>query len=154
AKLPPRAPLGVPAFGPAHNTAAVPKQHGRAAPRPITPGRGTPRMPVHAYSLDVLTHFTHGSDFPAPPSDLNDPKTPRVGQLTRPCGAPDNHLLTIWSPGSMPSANRGPVPYDDPVDAGLYLIKGGRPVLEPAQMLLIKNDPKYNEQWPRPLVPY
>ena len=21
-------------------------------------------------------------------------------------------------------------------------------------MLLIKNDPKYNEQWPRPLVPY
>ena len=25
---------------------------------------------------------------------------------------------------------------------------------EPGQMLLIKNDPKYNEQWPRPLVPY
>ena len=25
---------------------------------------------------------------------------------------------------------------------------------QPAQMLRIKNDPKYNEQWPRALVPY
>src|SRR5262249_36255796 len=33
-------------------------------------------------------------------------------------------------------------------------IKGGQPVTEPGQMLLIKNDTKYNEQWPRPLVPY
>ena len=52
----------------------------------------------------------------------------------------------------MPSANRGPVPYDDHVDAGIYLIKDGKAVMEPGQMLLIKNDPKYNEQWPRPLV--
>ena len=29
-----------------------------------------------------------------------------------------------------------------------------RPIDEPGQMLLIKNDPKYNEQWPRALVPY
>ena len=62
--------------------------------------------------------------------------------------------MTVWSAGSMPIANRGPVPYDDPVDAGIYLIKGGKTVDEPGQMLLIKNDPKYNEQWPRPLVPY
>ena len=54
----------------------------------------------------------------------------------------------------MYSANRGAVPYDDPVDAGLYLIKKGKTVDEPGQMLLIKNDPNYNEQWPRPLVPY
>jgi hypothetical protein len=39
-------------------------------------------------------------------------------------------------------------------DAGIYLIKGGRPIDEPGQMRLIKNDPRYNEQWPRPLVPY
>jgi hypothetical protein len=63
-------------------------------------------------------------------------------------------LLTVWTPGSTPSANRGDIPYDDPVDAGIYLIKNGEPVMEPAQMLLIKNDPNYNEQWPRPLVPY
>src|SRR5262249_21920787 len=57
------------------------------------------------------------------------------------------------SGGSMPSANRGPVKYDA-LDAGIYLIRGGKAVMEPGQMLLIKNDPKYNEQWPRALVPY
>jgi hypothetical protein len=40
------------------------------------------------------------------------------------------------------------------VDSGLYLIKDGQPIDEPAKMLLIKNDAKYNEQWPRALVPY
>src|SRR5207244_5641283 len=40
------------------------------------------------------------------------------------------------------------------VDGGIYLIKGGKAIDEPGQMLLIKNDPKYNEQWPRALVPY
>ena len=40
------------------------------------------------------------------------------------------------------------------LDAGIYLIKAGKPIDEPGEMLLIKNDPKYNEQWPRPLVPY
>jgi hypothetical protein len=40
------------------------------------------------------------------------------------------------------------------VDSGIYLIKDGRPFWEPGEMRLIKNDPKYNEQWPRPLVPY
>ena len=40
------------------------------------------------------------------------------------------------------------------MDSGIYLIKNGQPFDEPGQMLLIKNDPKYNEQWPRALVPY
>jgi len=38
--------------------------------------------------------------------------------------------------------------------AACNLIKSGKPIDEPAQMLLIKNDPNYNEQWPRALVPY
>ncbi len=153
-KLPPQAPDGKPRFGPARTEAVVTKEHGWETPKLYMRGRGTFRMPFQPFGMEVLTRFTHGSDFPAPLSDLNDPKSPRVGKLTQPCGAPDNHLLAVWSPGSMPSANRGPVPYDDPVDAGLYLIKGGKTVDEPGQMLLIKNDPKYNEQWPRPLVPY
>ena len=153
-KLPPQAPPGTPAFGPAHNPAVVTKENGWEIPHLFMRGRGTFRMPFQPYGMEVLTRFTHGSDSPAPLSDLKDPKSPRVGKLTHPCGAPDNHLLTVWSPGSMPSANRGRIPYDDPVDAGLYLIKGGKTVMEPGQMLLIKNDPKYNEQWPRPLVPY
>jgi hypothetical protein len=152
-KMPPRPPAGVPAFGPARNEAVVTKEHGWEIPKLYMRGRGTFRMPFQPYGLEVLTRFTHGSDFPAPPSDLDDPKSPRVGKLTHPCGAPDNHLLAVWSSGSMPSANRGPV-LADPVDTGLYLIKGGQTVDEPGQMLLIKNDPKYNEQWPRPLVPY
>src|SRR5262249_28131492 len=46
------------------------------------------------------------------------------------------------------------VPYNDPLDTGLYLIRGGNVVDEPGKMLLIKNDPNFNEQWPRPVVPY
>jgi hypothetical protein len=153
-KLPPRAPEGIPQFGPANNRAVVTKEHGWEIPKLFMRGRGTFRMPFQTYGMEVLTRFTHGSDSPAPLSDLNDPKSPRVGKLTHPCGAPDNHLLTVWTPGSTPSANRGPIPYNDPVDAGIYLIKGGKTVDEPGQMLLIKNDPRYNEQWPRPLVPY
>src|SRR5262249_46900023 len=38
--------------------------------------------------------------------------------------------------------------------AGIYLIKSGKPIDEPGEMFLIKNDPDYNEQWPRALVPY
>src|SRR5207253_3213010 len=30
----------------------------------------------------------------------------------------------------------------------------GRPIDEPGQMLLVKNDPNYHEQWPRALAPY
>jgi hypothetical protein len=40
------------------------------------------------------------------------------------------------------------------VDAGIYLIKSGKPIQEPGQMLLIKHDPQYDAQWPRALVPY
>jgi hypothetical protein len=153
-KLPPRAPDGVPQFGSAYNPAVHTKEHGWDIPELFMRGRGSFRMPFQPYGMQTLTRFTHGSDSPAPPSDDKDPKSPRVGKVTHPCGAPDNHLLTVWSPGSMPSANRGPVPYDDPVDAGIYLLKDGKPIDEPGQMLKIKNDPNYNEQWPRPLVSY
>ena len=153
-KMPPKTPDGVPPFGSAHNPSVTTKEHGWEVPKMYMRGRGTFRMPFQPYGMEVLTRFTHGSDTPAPLSDLSDPKSVRVGKLTHPCGAPDNHLLTVWSSGSMPSANRGPIPYDDPLDAGLYLIKGGKTVDEPGQMLVIKNDPKYNEQWPRPLVSY
>jgi hypothetical protein len=153
-KLPPRAPQGTPQFGPAYNPSVLTKEHGWEVPSLYMRGRGSLRMPFQPYGLEVLTRFTHGSDFPAPPSDNKDPNSVRVGKFTHPSGAPDNHLLTVWSSGSMPSANRGPVKYDDPLDAGIYLIKGGKAVMEPGQMLVIKNDPKYNEQWPRALVPY
>jgi hypothetical protein len=108
------------------------------------------RMPFMPAGSEVLTPFARIDDGPADPSDLADKNSPKVGKFTHPAGAPDNHLLTVYSPGP---ANHQ-YTYLPQIDGGIYLIKGGKPISEPGQMLLIKNDPKYNEQWPRALVPY
>src|SRR5208283_4622983 len=71
-------------------------------------------------------------------------------KFTHPSGAPDNHLLTVWSPGP---ANHQ-YSYPPEIDGGLYLIKSGKAIDEPGQMVLIKNDPNFNEQWPRAVVSY
>ncbi len=55
-----------------------------------------------------------------------------------------------YSAGSLNSYAR----HKPAFDSGIYLIKGGKPIDEPGQMLLIKNDPNFHEQWPRALVPY
>src|SRR5260370_37895838 len=68
-----------------------------------------------------------------------------IGKATHPSATPDTHLLTVW--------NARPLG-DHDVDAGIYLIKSGKPIHEPGQMLRIKHDPKYDAQWPRALVPY
>jgi len=73
-----------------------------------------------------------------------------VGKFTHPSGAPDNHLLTVYSPGPV----NHQYTHLPQLDGGIYLIKNGAVVEEPAQMLLIKNDPNYNESWPRALVSY
>jgi hypothetical protein len=36
-------------------------------------------------------------------------------------------------------------------DAGLYIARNGGPVESYKDLVLIKNDPDYNEQWPRAL---
>jgi hypothetical protein len=143
-KQPPEPPAGVPAFGPAK------VQHD---PK-MAMMRSHFRMPFQPYGMEVLTRFTHNHDSPALRSDPNDPKSRHVGWVTQPCGAPDNNLLTVWT-GLMP-ANQGRIldRHEPAVDSGIYLIRGGQPLWEPGDMLLIKNDPRYNEQWPRPLVPY
>jgi hypothetical protein len=72
-----------------------------------------------------------------------------LGNVTHPSAAPDNHLLTTWA-----------IPFDaqdqtQPVyDAGIYLIPHGRPINHPSKMLLVKNDPQFQELWPRALVAY
>jgi hypothetical protein len=142
-KLPPRAPEGTPSFAPARwrddpNMAMMSSSF---------------RLPFKPYGLEVLTRFTHNHDSPSLRADPKDPDSPHAGWVTQPCGAPDNHLLTVWS-GMMPAAQGRITDDRRPVDAGIYLIKGGRSLWEPGEMLLVKNDPKYNEQWPRPLVPY
>jgi len=108
------------------------------------------RFPFSAHGVEMLTPFLARHDSPAEPADLNKKDSPRVGKFTHPSGAPDNHLLTVWSPGPV----NHQYTYLPQLDGGIYLIKKGEVVEEPAQMLLIKNDPKYNEQWPRAVVPF
>lgn len=152
-KLPPRVPEGQPAFGPGW----------LGDPRNTIDGyggRGKFRMPFAPYGMTVLTRFTHGFDGPAPSATPGEQVKAKVhggtaypnaaGKVTHPCGAPDNHLLTAWTSGPANHQYN----YYPFIDSGIYLIKDGKAVDEPGQMLLIKNDPKFNEQWPRALVPY
>lgn len=143
-KQPPRPPEGTPPFGPA-----------KAVNDPKMAMMNSHfRMPFQPHGMEVLTRFTHNHDSPSLRADPKDPKSPHTGWVTHPCGAPDNHLLTVWT-GMMP-AHQGRIidGKHTQVDAGIYLIKDGAPLWEPGAMRLIKNDPNYNEQWPRPLVPY
>ena len=144
--LPPSPPYGKPAFGPAtlsrDPALTVLNQVG---------GLHIENMRFQPVGMKSLTRFTHGTDYAAPPSDAKDPKSARVGKVQHPCGAPDNHLLTIWSPGATNNANG---PNREPVHSGIYLIKDGTPIWEPGAMRLIKHDDDYNAQWPRPVVTY
>src|SRR5262249_56810328 len=62
----------------------------------------------------------------------------------------EKHLLSGGWAGSVNNRMK----YSPGFDSGIYLIKSGKAIDEPGQMLLIKNDPNYHEQWPRALVPY
>src|SRR5262249_45876560 len=63
-------------------------------------------LPFKPYGAEVLTHFIQSHDSPSL-SDRNDPKSYHVGRLTQPCGAPDNHLLTVWTGAWAPPGRRG-----------------------------------------------
>jgi hypothetical protein len=147
-KLPLSPPDGYPAFGPGYmnDPRNKPWRYGR-----FDNGNGKwyrkPFMPTGSISL---TPFSMGLEGPADRSIPKDKNSPAVGKFTHPSGAPDNHLLTIYSPGPV----NHQYTYLPQLDGGIYLIKNGDVVHEPAQMRLIKNDPKYNESWPRAVVPY
>jgi hypothetical protein len=147
-KFPPQAPDGYPAFGPGYKADArnAKVRHSRQSDgRPIYI-----QFPFSPYGLEALTPFVLKGDWPSDPSDPRDKESPRLGKFTHPAAAPDNHVLTAYSAGSLNSYTR----YKPAFDSGIYLIKSGKPIDEPGQMLLIKNDPNYHEQWPRALVPY
>ncbi|MFN7963862.1 MAG: hypothetical protein U0002_21540 [Thermoanaerobaculia bacterium] len=107
------------------------------------------QMPFTPRGLYSITPFTHGDDEAAP---IGADGSTRVGKFSHPSGAPGGDLLVVWSPGPTNDLNRPtPLPY---YNAGLYLIPGGNPITSPSQLVLLKNDPAYNEAWPRALVPY
>lgn len=147
-KLPPSPPDGYPAFGPAYmsDPRNQPWRQGRF-------DNGNPksyRMPFMPTGSVSLTAFALGGEGPADRSIVKDKNSPAVGKVTHPSGAPDNHLLTVYSPGPV----NHQYTYLPQLDGGIYLLKGGEVVDEPAQLRFIKNDPNYNECWPRALVPY
>lgn len=144
-KMPASAKEGSAAFGPADRTDSR---------NPIQANPRRPRFSFTPHGQVSLTRFVSSFDSPARLADRDDPGSRRVGKFTHPCGAPDNHLLAVWSPGSVNSNGSYRKYWYPRIDSGIYLIRHGAPIDEPAQMLLIKNDPNYNEQWPRPVVPY
>ncbi|HTK78533.1 MAG TPA: hypothetical protein VL371_24965, partial [Gemmataceae bacterium] len=156
-KFPAAPPPGERAFGPGYtlDPRNPPLRNGRldtGAPR-------LRRLPFSPFGIESITRFARTDEGPSdyavrgqrPTGRGQRDSSPRVGKVTHPSAAPDNHLLCVWSPGPV---NGGYTVHQPAVDGGIYLIKDGQPVDEPGQMLLIKNDPKFNEQWPRAVVPY
>ena len=107
------------------------------------------QIPFTPRGLHSLTPFTTAQDEAAP---IGSDGVTRVGKFTHPSAAPNNDLLVVWTPGPANDLNRPtPLPY---YNAGLYLAPGGNIINTPADLVLIKNDPLYNEAWPRAVVPY
>ena len=125
-KVPPHMSPGTPAFG-------------AAMPDVTKPGEIFWRfMPT---GTELLTPLNHG---------LLGPASGKNGHVTHPCGAPDNNLLLVWTPTS----GQLEIHASPDIHGGIYLLKDGQPAWEPGAFFLVKNDPDYNAQWPRPLVPF
>jgi hypothetical protein len=112
---------------------------------------GKPRFETYPFSprmLQALTAFTHGQDRASPKEADGE----WAGKVTHPSGAPHNDLLLVWTPGP---ANNQTRPINRPYyDGGMYLLRGGKTVESHKELVLIKNDPTYNEMQPRAVVPY
>lgn len=111
---------------------------------------GDPRffkMPFTPRGIYSITPMTTAADQAAPQGADG-----RVGKFTHPSAAPNNDLLVAWSGGPVNRLTR-PVNLPAP-DAGIYIVTNGDRVLAPSDLVLIKNDPNYNEVWPRAVVPY
>jgi len=94
--------------------------------------------------------FMYGeTDTPCPNGDQN-----RVGKVMQPAVAPGDDILLVYTMGA---ANINPLNINTPYDAGIYLLPSAIAAsgsLTPADLKLIVNDPAYDEQCPRAVVPY
>lgn len=115
------------------------------------PSHKKPRFTRYRFSpkgLYSLTGFTHGQDNAA----SRDLDGAYAGKVTHPSGAPGNDVLLVWSSGPANLLNR---PTNRPTfDGGLYLIPNGAPLDNHRDLVLIKDDPNYNETQPRAVVTY
>jgi hypothetical protein len=134
--------------------------------QPIPPDSGPPdQIPMQRVGYTRITPFTNAEDLPSPCQigDLPYPAVPcpggnnsRVGKFTHPTAAPANEMLVVYTRGA---ANHNGIyvgeglaaPY---YDGGIYRMRGDAVLNNPNDLVLVKNDPNYNEQWPRAVVPY
>ena len=151
-------PSGAPPFGEASpgSTTNPLIRAGLWFTKPGDPLHLTPRFKRYPFSppgLESLTGF-------ALSEDVASSRTPDgngyEGKVTHPSGAPGNDVLLVWSPGPNNArwGNDGSPPPRPAPDGGLYLLRGGKSIDDSRQLVLIKNDSKYNELQPRALVPY
>ncbi|MGJ8664236.1 MAG: hypothetical protein ACSHWU_11315, partial [Marinicella sp.] len=105
------------------------------------------QMSFTPWGYSAVTPLTHPGDSAAP---IGSNDVDRVGKFTQPSAAPDNDLLVVWTPGPANDLSRPTtIPY---YDGGLYVISDSAQVWQPEDLILIKNDPDYNEAWPRAVV--
>ena len=97
----------------------------------------------------VITTHTTPSDVPAPGNS---------GKYSMPSAARGNSLLVAYSTGSVNFFNPACQPDKcEALKSGIYLIpdaSGNSFVDDPSQLILIKDEPEFNEIWPRSLVSY
>lgn len=151
--FPPAAPEGIPKFGsPVASDPSNPLiERGIWWFSETHPSHRRPRYkqyPFSPYGIYALTEFAHGEDN----ASSRDQSGGWAGKVTHPSGAPDNHVLLVWTPGPANNLTR---PVNTPTyDGGIYLLLDSQPVDDHTELFLIKNDPNYNELQPRALVSY
>src|SRR6185436_17675683 len=142
-----RMPIGPPASTPAFYS-AFPEDNPSIAQTVGGGFRYDFQMAFTPFGMFSITPFTHGNDEAAPVGANGK----RVGKFTHPSAAPANDLLVVWTPGPANDLDR---PTTKPeYDAGIYVVPGGDVVNGPTNLVLVKNDPNYNEAWPRAVVSY
>jgi hypothetical protein len=123
--------------------------------QPGHPQHLQPRLTRYRFSppgLSSLTAFSHGEDNASSPVPNATSDRQWAGKVTHPSAAPGNDVLMVYSPGPVNNLNR---PTTLPrIDGGIALLKGGVAVDDPTKLVTIKNDPRYNEMFPRAVVPY
>jgi hypothetical protein len=100
-KLPIQRPDGYAPFGPGYkqDPRNTPLRHGRH-----DDGRGIfISFPFSPFGIEAFTPFVRKGDWPSLPAALGKKDSPRLGLFTHPSGAPDNHMLTVWSPAHQQS---------------------------------------------------
>ncbi len=113
-----------------------------------TCNRATPQYRFSPPGLTALSAFTHGED-QASGYELDGSW---AGKVTHPSAAPNNDALVVWSPGPVNNLDR---PTQLPrADGGIYLLKSGAAINDHRQLVVVKNDPRFNEMQPKALVPY